>query len=157
MSRAGAAVLSKVRIRAFQAATDEAAAVALWRDCGLVRPWNDPHKDIARKLLVQPELFLVATVVAPGGEEGQLVGTAMAGYDGHRGSVYYLAVAPAHQRAALGRRLMDEVQERLLATGCPKIHVLVRTGNAQVLGFYDRLGYERHESLSLGKRLIPDD
>ena len=145
--------LSPVRIRAFEVA-DEAAAVALWRDCGLVRPWNDPHKDIARKLLVQPELFLVATVAHEG--EDRLVGTAMAGYDGHRGSVYYLAVAPGHQRLALGRQLMAEVEERLLAMGCPKTNVLVRTGNAQVLGFYDKLGYERHEAFSLGKRLIPD-
>ena len=142
-----------VRIRPFEGA-DEAAAVALWRDCGLVRAWNDPHKDIARKLLVQPELFLVATLPQAAGE--LLVGTAMAGYDGHRGSVFYLAVAPAQQRLALGRRLMAEVQERLLAMGCPKTHVLVRTGNAQVLGFYDKLGYERHEAISLGKRLIPD-
>lgn len=147
------AALPAVAFRAFEPA-DEAAAVALWRDCGLVRPWNDPHKDIARKLLVQPELFLVATVAS--GSEEQLVGTAMAGYDGHRGSVYYLAVAPSHQRSALGRRLMAEVEGRLLAMGCPKINVLVRTGNAQVLGFYDKLGYERHEAFSLGKRLIPD-
>lgn len=145
--------LPPVRISASRVA-DEAAAVALWRDCGLVRPWNDPHKDIARKLLVQPELFLVATVAHDG--EDRLVGAAMAGYDGHRGSVYYLAVAPGHQRLALGRRLMAEVEERLLAMGCPKTNVLARTGNAQVLGFYDKLGYERHEAFSLGKRLIPD-
>lgn len=144
----------QLRIRAFEAA-DEAAAIALWRDCGLLRPWNDPHKDIARKLQVQPELFLVATLPQAGAPD-LLIGTAMAGYDGHRGSVYYLAVAPGHQRLAVGRCLMAAVEERLRALGCPKANVLVRTGNAQVLGFYDRLGYERHEAFSLGKRLIPD-
>jgi len=144
-----------VHIRSFGAA-DEAAAVALWRDCGLVRPWNDPHKDIARKLLVQPELFLVAVVPARDGMAERLVGTAMAGYDGHRGSVYYLAVAPGHQRLALGRRLMAEVEQRLLRLGCPKVNVLVRTSNARVLHFYDALGYARDEAFSLGRRLIPD-
>ena len=143
------------RIRPF-ASADELAAVTLWRDCGLVRPWNDPHKDIARKRLVQPELFLVAVVPGEGGAADTLVGTAMAGYDGHRGSVYYLAVAQSHQRLALGRALMSEVEQRLLALGCPKINVLVRSGNAQVLHFYDKLGYQRDEAFSLGKRLIPD-
>ena len=143
------------RIRPFKS-TDEQAAVALWRDCGLVRPWNDPHQDIARKRLVQPDLFLVAALPGDGGSSNTLLGTAMAGYDGHRGSVYYLAVAQSYQRLALGRALMSEVEQRLLALGCPKINVLVRSGNAQVRHFYDKLGYERDEAFSLGKRLIPD-
>lgn len=141
-------------IRAFREA-DTSAAVALWRDCGLVRPWNDPHKDIERKNRCQPELFLVGTLPdARGGEA--LVATAMAGYDGHRGSVYYLAVARAQQHLAVGRTMMQEVERRLLALGCPKVNVLVRTGNADVLGFYDKLGYTRDDVFSVGKRLIPD-
>ena len=143
------------RIRPF-ASADELAAVTLWRDCGLVRPWNDPHKDLARKRLVQSELFLVAVGPGEGGAAATLVGTAMAGYDGHRGSVYYLAVASLHQRLALGRHLMREVEQRLMDLGCPKCNVLVRSGNAQVLDFYDKLGYQRDEAFSLGKRLIPD-
>ncbi len=134
---------------------DEAAAVALWRDCGLLRPWNDPHKDIARKQSVQPELFLVALAPGPDGVP-VLVGTAMAGYDGHRGSVYYLAVAPGHQRLAIGRSLMAQVEQQLLAMGCPKLNVLVRTTNVQVVAFYEKLGYARDDAFSLGKRLIPD-
>lgn len=134
---------------------DEEAAVALWRDCGLLRPWNDPHKDIARKQAVQPGLFLVA--LAPGVDGVDvLVGTAMAGYDGHRGSVYYLAVAPGHQQLAIGRSLMTRVEQQLLAMGCPKINVLVRTSNVKVVAFYEKLGYARDDALSLGKRLIPD-
>ena len=134
---------------------DEAAAVALWHDCGLLRPWNDPRKDIARKQAVQPGLFLVA--MAQGLDGGQvLVGTAMAGYDGHRGSVYYLAVAPGRQRLAIGRSLMERVEQQLLAMGCPKINVLVRTTNVQVIAFYEKLGYARDDAFSLGKRLIPD-
>ena len=86
---------------------DTEPVVALWQACGLTRPWNDPRKDIERKLSVQPELFLV------GEREGELVATAMAGYDGHRGWVYYVAVAPGLQRAGVGRQLMAEVEERL--------------------------------------------
>ena len=135
---------------------DEEAAVALWRDCGLLRPWNDPHKDIARKLTVQPGLFLVA--LAPGADGVDvLVGTAMAGYDGHRGSVYYLAVAPGHQQLAIGRSLIAHVEQQLMAMGCPKINVLlVRTSNTVVVAFYEKLGYARDDAFSLGKRLIPD-
>lgn len=141
-------------IRTF-AAADAAEVIALWHACGLVRPWNDPHKDIERKLSFQPELFLVASL--PAGQGGQtLVASAMAGYDGHRGSVYYLAVAPAYQQSQVGRRLMSEVELRLQALGCPKLNVLVRTGNTQVIGFYNKLGYAQDEVLSLGKRLIPD-
>lgn len=141
-------------IRPFEMA-DEAAAVALWRDCGLLRPWNDPHKDIARKQTVQPGLFLVALAPGADGVEA-IVGTAMAGYDGHRGSVYYLAVAPGRQRLAIGRSLMARVEQQLLAMGCPKINVLVRSTNVQVMAFYEKLGYARDDALSLGKRLIPD-
>ncbi|MFP3617399.1 GNAT family N-acetyltransferase, partial [Paraburkholderia sp. SIMBA_050] len=78
---------------------DESAVVALWQACGLTRPWNDPHRDIARKLTEQPELFLV------GEADGRLVASAMIGFDGHRGWVYYLAVAPACQGRGYGRML----------------------------------------------------
>ncbi|MDD2546243.1 MAG: GNAT family acetyltransferase [Burkholderiaceae bacterium] len=147
--------LSALHVRVFQP-EDAAAAVALWRDCGVLRPWNDPYKDIARKATVQPELFLVVTAAAGPAAQEALVATAMAGYDGHRGSVYYLAVAPDRQRLAIGRMLMAAVEERLLALGCPKLHVLVRSSNLQVLDFYRKLGYQAEEALCLGKRLIPD-
>jgi ribosomal protein S18 acetylase RimI-like enzyme len=129
---------------------DEDAAVALWHAAGLTRPWNDPHQDVARKKRVQRELFLVAE------DAGELVGTAMAGYDGHRGWVYYLAVAPGRQGEGLGRLLMAEAEARLLALGCPKVNVQVRSGNDAVTTFYDRLGYAPDGATGLGKRLIPD-
>jgi ribosomal protein S18 acetylase RimI-like enzyme len=143
-----------IHIRPF-ASEDEAAVVELWRACSLLRAWNDPHKDIARKRAVQSELFLVAVAGQESGAQ-EIVGTAMAGYDGHRGSVYYLAVAPGRQRLALGRRLMAEVEERLLALGCPKLNLLVRSSNHEVQAFYEKLGYTRDDAFSLGKRLIPD-
>jgi ribosomal protein S18 acetylase RimI-like enzyme len=136
-------------IRTF-AKPDEAAVVALWRAAGLTRPWNDPHADIARKQTVQPELFLVGEL------GGEIVASAMAGYDGHRGSVYYLAVSPAHQRSGYARALMAEVERRLEAMGCPKLNLMVRRDNTAVIGFYDHLGYEEQSVVTLGKRLIVD-
>jgi ribosomal protein S18 acetylase RimI-like enzyme/AcrR family transcriptional regulator len=138
-----------VQIRPFRA-SDTDAVVALWQVCGLTRPWNDPRKDIARKLTVQPELFLVAE------RGGTLVGTAMAGYDGHRGWVNYLAVDPAAQRRGLGHTLMAQVEQRLEALGCPKVNLQIREGNEPVMAFYRALGYARDGAVSFGKRLIPD-
>jgi ribosomal protein S18 acetylase RimI-like enzyme len=139
-----------VRLREF-ADADEPAVVALWRRCGLVRPWNDPHKDIARKRCVQRELFLV------GEQDGAIVGSVMGGYEGHRGWVNYLAVDDAHRRAGLGRALMAEVEARLRALGCPKLNLQVRDDNAGALAFYERIGFARDASVSLGKRLERDD
>jgi ribosomal protein S18 acetylase RimI-like enzyme len=116
-------------IRAFRA-EDEPAVVALWERCGLVRPWNDPRKDIARKLKVQPELFLVGTAAQT------VVATVMAGYEGHRGWINYLAVAPEYQRQGFGRSMMREVERLLQAAGCPKVNLQVRDTNADALGFY---------------------
>jgi ribosomal protein S18 acetylase RimI-like enzyme len=137
-------------IRTF-AAGDEAAVVALWRAAGLTRPWNDPHKDIARKQAVQPELFLIGELA------GEIVATAMAGYDGHRGSVYYLAVSPAHQRGGHGQAMMAEVERRLEQLGCPKLNLMVRRDNTVAIGFYERIGYEEQSVATLGRRLIADE
>jgi ribosomal protein S18 acetylase RimI-like enzyme len=138
-----------MRIRPYQT-TDEAAVVALWDECRLTRPWNDPHKDIARKLAVQPELFLVGVV------DGAVVASVMAGYEGHRGWVNYLAVAPRLRGNGLGRALMQHVEEALQQRGCPKINLQVRESNREAIEFYRHLGYLQDESVSLGKRLVPD-
>jgi ribosomal protein S18 acetylase RimI-like enzyme len=139
-----------MRIRPFHPA-DEHELVTLWRECGLTRPWNDPHRDIQRKLTEQPELFLVATL------GDALVGSAMVGFDGHRGWVYYLAVSPQHRRQSIGRALMHEAERLLAERGCPKINLLVRTSNAEVIAFYRKLGYAQDDAISLGRRLIHDD
>lgn len=138
-----------MRIRRFEV-EDADAVIALWRESGLVRPWNDPHRDIRRKLAVQPELFLV------GAEDGAVVATAMAGYDGHRGWVNYLAVAPERRGRGIARTLMAEVERMLVERGCPKLNLQVRGDNPQALGFYRALGYLEDHSVSLGKRLISD-
>jgi ribosomal protein S18 acetylase RimI-like enzyme len=137
---------------------DTEAVVALWDACGLLRPWNDPRRDIARKVAEQPELFLVAEQPEGVGEQGNaVVGVGMAGYDGHRGWVNYLAVRPDLQGSGLGRAFMAEFERLLTARGCPKVNVQVREGNEQVLGFYASLGYAPDRAVSLGKRLIADD
>lgn len=138
-----------VDIRPFET-RDESAVVRLWERCGLIRPWNDPHRDIARKLSEQPELFLVGH----SGEE--VIATAMAGFDGHRGWVYYLAVAPEHQKKSYGRKLMRDVERLLRERGCPKVNLQVRSSNEETIAFYRRLGYVQDEVVSLGRRLVED-
>ena len=88
--------------------------------------------------------------------EGEIVGTVMAGYEGRRGWINYLAVSPAQQRKGTGRRLMQEAEKRLLVLGCPKVNLLVRTSNSQVIEFYRKLGFTRDDAVSLGKRLLVD-
>ena len=129
---------------------DVEPVVALWEEVGLVRPWNDPRTDIRRARAVWPDLLLVAV------DRGDLVGTVMAGYDGHRGWLYYLATAPHRRGEGIGRRLVGEAESRLIALGCPKVMLMVRAGNDPVLEFYDALDYVRETSLLTGKRLIPD-
>ncbi len=129
------------------AAGDQAEVFSLWQRCGLLRPWNDPVEDVRLKALVQPELFLVGEL------DGRVIASAMAGYDGHRGSLFYLAVKPELQGRGYGRMLLSEVERRLLALGCPKLNLMVRGDNLQVLEFYQRLGYQPQGVVCLGKRL----
>jgi ribosomal protein S18 acetylase RimI-like enzyme len=141
--------MMKMEIRPFDP-HDEEYVVQLWTDCGLVVPWNNPHRDIQRKLKIQPEMFLVAC------SDGQIIATVMAGYDGHRGWINYLAVHPQYQHSGIGRRMMDEAESRLRAAGCPKINLQVRSKNTTVIEFYERIGFKTDDVVSLGKRLEPD-
>ena len=137
-------------IRAFQD-QDEAEVIGLWERCGLLRPWNDPRKDIARKLRVQKELFLVGTV------DGAIMASVMAGYDGHRGWINYLAVDPQHRRQGLARTLMSEVERMLREMGCAKINLQIRRDNPEAISFYERLGFTEDATVSFGRRLERDD
>ena len=136
-------------IRPFDPA-DEDAVVELWRRCDLLRPWNDPRRDVARKLTVQRELFLLAVA------GGSVLGSVMAGYDGHRGWVNYLTVDPDARGRGIGRALMAHAERGLLDLGCPKVNLQVRATNAAAIGFYRRLGYLDDDVVSLGKRLLRD-
>ena len=138
-----------MKIRPF-AVADEEAVTALWITCDLVRPWNDPVKDIRRKLGVDPERFLVGEV------DGKIVGSLMAGYDGHRGWLNYLAVDPAFRRRGYGRRLVNAAENLLRAAGCLKINLQIRAEHRDVIAFYQSLGFAVDEVASMGKRLEQD-
>ena len=137
-------------IRVFQD-PDETAVIRLWERCGLLRPWNDPRKDIARKLRVQRELFLVGVV------DGAIVASVMAGYDGHRGWINYLAVDPQRRRQGLARALMAEAERRLREMGCAKINLQIRRDNPDAISFYERIGFAEDAAMSFGKRLERDE
>ncbi len=137
------------RIRPY-ADGDEDTVIALWRECDLTRPWNDPRKDIQRKLAVQPDLFLV------GERNGEIVATVMVGYEGHRGWINYLAVRPDFRRHGYGRRMMEEAERLLIARGAPKINLQVRATNTDVIAFYKSMGYAVEDVVNLGKRLVND-
>ena len=127
---------------------DEADVVALWtRVFPDDRPWNQPAAYIRRKLAVQRELFLVGVL------EQRVVATVLAGYDGVRGWIYHLAVAAAHRRHGVGSAMMRAAEARLHALGCPKINLQIYRTNAEVVRFYERLGYSIEDRLSMGRRL----
>ncbi|MDC0976677.1 GNAT family acetyltransferase [bacterium] len=135
-----------MKIRPYQE-SDEVAVVDLWSDCGLIVPQNDPIRDIQRKLKVNPEWFLV------GVDDTHVIASCMVGYDGHRGWINYLAVAPSMQRLGLASQIMNEAERLLVAAGCLKINLQVRTTNEAVVAFYQSLGFKVDDVTSLGKRL----
>lgn len=128
--------------------SDEQGVAQLWREVFPDSPaWNRPEDDIHRKLAIQRELFLVAEI------EGEIVGTAMAGYDGHRGWVYYVAVDPGQRRKGIGAALMWQVELELAKIGCHKLNLQVRSSNQDVVAFYKKLGYDIEDRVSMAKRL----
>jgi len=127
---------------------DTAAVISL---CQVVfpddPPWNEPALVIRRKLAVQRDLFLI------GEFRGRVVATVLGGFDGFRGCVYGLAVAPEHRRQGFGRAMMQEIEAKLKLLGCPKLNLQVRTTNSEVIEFYKQLGYQIEDRVSFGKRL----
>jgi ribosomal protein S18 acetylase RimI-like enzyme len=123
------------------------SAVALWREAGLLRPWNDPRADI-RLALGGPSSAVLAARV-----EARLAATAMVGWDGHRGWLYYLAVARDLQRRGIGARMVKAAEDWLAARGAPKLNLLVRAENDAVVGFYESLGYRRSDTIMLQRVL----
>ncbi|MEM5435076.1 GNAT family acetyltransferase [Paraburkholderia diazotrophica] len=151
MTAASSLAASSLSIRCFDAA-DMDAVVALWTDAfpeykDASRPQRNPHLSIANKLATQPELFFVAAM------DARIVGTVMAGYDGHRGWLYSLAVDPTQRRQGIGTRLVRHAEAALTARGCPKVNLQVLSAKADVRAFYESLGYRADEVISLGKRL----
>ena len=136
----------QLQIRPFRS-DDQQAVIRLWEKSNLVVPQNDPVADIACKMQLQPELFLVGVM------DTVIVATLMAGYDGHRGWINYLAVDPGQRRRGFGRQMMAAAESRLRQLGCPKINLQVRESNDEVIAFYRQMGYTRDQVVSLGKRL----
>jgi ribosomal protein S18 acetylase RimI-like enzyme len=126
---------------------DVEQVVALWEACALTRPWNDPRRDIADARRNPTSTILVA-------HDGEaVVGSVMAGYEGHRGYLYYVAVAPDRQGTGLGRQVVVAAEDWLEQTGAQKVRLMVRTTNTAVLGFYENLGYADVECTVLGRDL----
>ena len=130
---------------------DAFAIIDLWEKCALIRPWNDPQKDIDRKFAAGNGAFWLVL------DDARLVASVMVGYDGHRGSVNYLAVDPDYRGRQLGRLIMERTEKYLIGLGCPKISLCVRKDNDSVSAFYDSMGYAIDDVHYFGKRLIPDD
>ena len=141
---------SSLLIRPFKEG-DEEALVSLWNICKLTVPWNNPYKDISRKLKVQAELFLVGYL------EDNLIASVMAGYDGHRGCINYFAVHPNFQARGYGKQLMENVENGLRELGCPKINLQIREGNDKVFSYYQKLGFVEEKRINMYKRIEDDE
>jgi ribosomal protein S18 acetylase RimI-like enzyme len=141
--------LKHLRIAAYTHAAEQ-QVVDLWSACRLSKPWNDPRLDIQRKLDHSPDLFYLAWI------DARVVGSCMAGYDGHRGWIYYLGVTPQLQGKGIARRLVEHGETQLAKIGCPKINLMVRKANTPAMGFYKTRGYEEDPVVVLSKRLVND-
>ena len=137
-------------IRTFQP-DDEPGVIDLWRQCGLIVPWNNPETDIQRKLSTSPDLFYVGLL------DDELIASCMAGYDGHRGWIYFLAVKSDDQRKGLASMLIDHAESELIKLGCPKLELMVRKTNENVISFYQSAGYDIDPVMVLSKRLTEDE
>ena len=142
--------MSELAIRDYRD-SDESTLIRLWQECELIRPWNDPRADIARKCADSPALLFV------GCNDDEVIASCMAGYDGHRGWIYYLAVAPAWRRRGIAKKMLRHAEQGLRELGCPKIDLMVRHGNDSVIAFYKSMGYGDDPVVVLSKRLFEDE
>lgn len=130
--------------------SQRSGVIALWKDIFAGDPpWNEPGAVIAAKMGEHPELFFVAS------RDARVLGTVMAGYDGHRGWIYALAVSPDHRHQGIARALMKRAEAALAALGCVKVNLQVRGGNEGVAAFYENIGYAVEDRISMGKPLGP--
>jgi len=137
-------------LRTFQP-DDEPDVINLWRQCGLIVPWNNPRTDIQRKLSTSPDLFYVGLL------DDELIASCMAGYDGHRGWIYFLAVKSDYQRKGFASMVIDHAESELIKLGCPKVELMVRKTNENVISFYQSAGYDIDPVIVLSKRLTEDE
>ena len=130
--------------------SDAATVVALWERCGLTRPWNDPHADFERALAGATSTVLLTR------NDDVVIGSVMVGHDGHRGWLYYLAVAPGRRGQGIGRALFAAAENWLRTAGVPKVQLMVRSGNRDALAFYHSIGLARQDVVVFGRFLNAD-
>ena len=122
--------------------------IELWqKTSGSSATHNVPALAIDKKLEIEDGLFFVGT------KNGEVIGTVMAGYDGHRGWIYSLAVLPMHRKQGVGSALLSCAEEKLSSLGCMKINLQVREGNDAAENFYIANGYSTERIISMGKQL----
>ncbi len=136
----------KIIIRNFNTA-DKTQVINLWHLCGLIVPSNNPEKDIELKMKFQPELFFVAEL------DKMIIGSVMAGYDGHRGWLNYLGVHPLHRGTGCGKSLVEFSLQKFKELDCPKVNLQVRSSNTGVIDFYKKLGFLDHDVIGMQLKL----
>ncbi|MFW5872416.1 MAG: GNAT family acetyltransferase [bacterium] len=139
-----------LKIRAYNF-KDEKNVISLWEQCSLLTVSNNPKLDIERKCEEDIDLFFVGEV------ENEVIATCMAGFDGHRGWIYYLAVHPGYQGNGFGREIVKHAEDSLKNRGCPKIDLMVRDTNRNVIEFYKKIGFSQEPVIVMGKRLTKDE
>ena len=142
--------MSDIVIRKYRT-DDRNDVIELWSKCDLIAPQNNPKRDIERKLKVNPEWFLIGEL------SGRIIATCMAGYEGHRGWINYLAVLPQYQRQGFATQMMQEAEKILRIAGCPKINLQIRSSNTGVIEFYKAIGFKADDVVSMGKRFEHDN
>ena len=138
-----------LKIRTYKHA-DMEDVIHIWKECGLIRSWNNPKLDIQRKVNTQKDLFFVGEL------SNKIIATAMFGYEGHRGWLNYFAVIPEFQKNGFGKQLLEFGEMILIAKGCPKLSLQIRADNKEAINFYEAVGYNKDKVVSFGKRLIED-
>jgi ribosomal protein S18 acetylase RimI-like enzyme len=141
-------IITPITIKPFSNAAHRHQVVQLWKTVfGYDAAHNDPSLVIDQKIAVHDDLFFVAVA------DHAVVGTIMAGYDGHRGWIYSVAVSPSHRRQSIGTRLVAHAEQALTARGCVKINLQIMEGNEAATAFYSRLGFSVEQRVNMGKRI----
>jgi len=137
-----------IEIKNYDNILHRSQVVKLWKDIfGYTEARNDPELSIDKKLAVDKDLFFVAV------DSGKVIGTIMAGYDGHRGWIYSLAVMPENRKTNIGTKLLETAEKKLKEKGCLKINLQIMSTNIDVMKFYKKNGYKKEERISMGKAL----
>jgi ribosomal protein S18 acetylase RimI-like enzyme len=146
---AGGSLDPSIQIRNFHYPEDYPAVMDLWAKAGdgIQLRRSDEPQEIEKKLLRDPDLFLVAE------QNGDLIGAVLGGFDGRRGMMYHLAVLSTHRRQGIGVTLMDALETRLKAKGCIRYYLLVTIDNDEAIQFYEDHGWERLDLYAYGKNL----